>query len=138
MVEDVPGGSGLLLAVGNHLAGLPRHHELAARGARLIGPARTRDCYRLLARGASPPFSPGLVEVPAGAGARIAGELYALPPAALPELAALARTPIRLGHVWLEDGRQVHGYLCDPAAAATARDVSHHGGWRAFLAAGPE
>ena len=54
------------------------------------------------------------------------------------ELAALVRPPIRLGRVRLEDGREVHGFLCDPDAAATARDISHQGGWRAFLAAGPE
>jgi allophanate hydrolase len=128
----------LLLAVGNHLAGLPRHHELAERGARLIGPVRTRPAYRLLARGAAPPFNPGLVEVSPGTGAAIAGELYALSETAVAELAALVRAPIRLGRVRLDDGREVHGYLCAAAAAATARDISHHGGWREFLAAGTE
>jgi allophanate hydrolase len=128
----------LLLAVGNQLAGLSRHDELAARGARLVGPVRTEASYRLVARGTAPRFDPGLVEVAAGAGAAIAGELYAVPPGAVAELAALVRAPIRLGRVRLDDGREVHGYLCDPAAAATAWDISHLGGWRAFLAAGPE
>jgi allophanate hydrolase len=131
-------GTALLLAVGNHLAGLSRHHELAERGATLLGTVRTQDRYRLLARGAQPPFNPGLVEVATGTGAAIAGELYALPDAALAGLAALTRQPIRLGQVWLQDGRQVHGYLCDPAAAAAARDISHLGGWRGFLATIPE
>ena len=75
MAGEVPAGSELLLAVGNHLAGLARHHELAERGARLVGPVRTRDSYRLLARGAAAPFNPGLVEVASGTGASIAGEL---------------------------------------------------------------
>lgn len=136
MVQDIPAGSELLLAVGNHLAGLSRHHELTERGARLLRPVRTCDSYRLLARGAAAPFNPGLVEVAAGTGATIAGELYALPVQAVAELAALVRAPIRLGRVRLEDGREVHGYLCDPEAATTAWDISHHGGWRAFLAAG--
>lgn len=124
----------LLLAVGNHLDGLSRHHELAERGARLLGPVRTAASYRLLARGAAPPLNPGLVEAATGAGVSIAGELYAMPREALAELGALVRAPIRLGEVALEDGRRVHGYLCDPAAAATARDISHLGDWRAFLA----
>ncbi len=128
----------LLLAVGNHLHGLPRHHELADRGARLVGEVRTRKGYRLLARGAAAPFNPGLVETADGTGASIAGELYALSEAAVASLAALVRAPIRLGRVRLEDGREVNGYLCDPAAAVTARDVSHLGGWRAFLATGVE
>jgi allophanate hydrolase len=122
----------LLLAVGNHLQGLSRHHELADRGARLLGPVRTAASYRLLARGAAPPFNPGLIED--SAGASIGGELYALPADAVATLAALVRAPIRFGEVMLEDGRRVHGYLCDPAAAATARDISHLGDWRAFLA----
>jgi allophanate hydrolase len=128
----------LLLAVGNHLTGLSRHHELVERGARLVRPARTHESYRLLARGAGAPFNPGLVEVGDGEGMRISGELYELPTDAVRELARLVRDPIRLGRVRLEDGTEVHGYLCDPAAAATARDISHYGGWRDFLAAGPE
>ena len=128
----------LLLAVGNHLAGLPRHHELADRGARLVGEVRTGPGYRLLARGATAPFNPGLVEAADGAGGAIAGELYVLPAAAVTALAGLVRPPIRLGRVRLEDGREVHGYLCDPGAKAAARDISHLGGWRAFLAAGGE
>jgi allophanate hydrolase len=138
MAQDLPPEFELLLAVGNHLAGLPRHHELAERGARLVGPARTETSYRLLARGAAAPFSPGLVEVAVEQGAAIAGEVYALPTGALAELAGLVRAPIRLGRVRLEDGQKVHGYLCDPAAAAAARDISHLGDWRVFLAAGPE
>jgi len=128
----------LLLAVGNHLHGLSRHGELTDRGARLVGQVRTRDAYRLLARGATAPFNPGLVEVAPGTGATIVGELYALPALAVAELAALVRPPIGLGRVRLEDGREVQGYLCDQAAAASARDISHYGGWRAFLAAGGE
>jgi allophanate hydrolase len=131
-------GEALLLAVGNHLAGLPKHHELLAHGARPAGLVRTAAAYRLLARGAAAPFNPGLVEAPPGGGMAIEGELYVLPEAAIPALAALVRLPIGLGQVRLEDGRCVHGYLCDPAAAATARDISHLGGWRAVLAAGLE
>ncbi len=138
MADTDRAGSELLLAVGNHLAGLSRHHELMERGALLVGLVRTVAAYRLLARGAAPPFNPGLVEVPAGRGATIAGELYSLPSEAVAELAGLVRPPIRLGRVRLEDGREVHGYLCDPEATATGRDISHLGGWRAFLAAGPE
>lgn len=126
----------LLLAVGNHLHGLSRHHELSERGARLVGQVWTRPSYRLIARGAAPSFNPGLVEVTNGSGAAIGGELYALPFAAIAELTALVRAPISLGQVWLEDGRKVHGYVCDAAAAPAAQDISHLGSWRAFLAAG--
>ncbi|MCR0983110.1 allophanate hydrolase-related protein [Roseomonas populi] len=128
-VESMP----LLLAVGNHLQGLSRHFELADRGARLVGTAWTEPSYRLLARGTETPLKPGLVEVARDGGTSIEGELYTLPGGALEELATLVRAPIQLGQVRLRDGRVVHGYLCDAAAIADARDVSHLGGWRAFL-----
>ncbi|MFC7738001.1 amidase [Roseomonas sp. GCM10028921] len=124
----------LLLAVGNHLAGLSRHQELLDEGAKLLRPAETAASYRLLARGSGSSPNPGLVEVAAGSGARIEGELYALPPGAVDRLAFFVHPPIRLGRVQLEDGTVVHGYLCDPAEAAGARDISDLGGWRAFLA----
>jgi hypothetical protein len=124
----------LLLAVGNHLAGLSRHHELLKQGARLLRPVRTAASYRLLARGAGGSPNPGLVEAAPGNGAPIEGELYALPRGGVDRLARLVRPPIRLGRVRLEDGAEVHGYLCDPAEAAGARDISGLGGWRAFLA----
>ena len=123
-----------LLAVGNHLAGLSRHGELVDEGARLLRPARTAASYRLLARGDGPRPNPGLIEAEPGEGAHIEGELYALPAGAVGRLARLVRAPVRLGRVRLEDGTEVHGYLCDPAEAGTARDISDLGGWRAFLA----
>lgn len=124
----------LLLAVGNHLAGLSRHHELLDQGARLVGHVRTAASYRLLARGSADSPSPGLVAVAPERGARINGEIYALPPGAVERLARLVRPPIRLGHVRLEDGAEVRGYLCDPAEIEDSRDISDLGGWRAFLA----
>ena len=33
----------------------------------------------------------------------------------------------------LADGRLVHGFLCEAYALAAARDISHFGGWRAYL-----
>ncbi|MBP0445074.1 hypothetical protein J8J14_09800 [Roseomonas sp. SSH11] len=127
-------GGDLLLAVGNHLAGLSRNHELLDEGAKLLQPVRTAASYRLLARGAAADPKPGLVEVAPGSGTRIEGELYDLPSGAVARLARLVRPPIRLGRVRLEDGSMVHGYLCDPAEASGARDISDLGGWRAFLA----
>lgn len=133
MTNAEEAGTTLLLAVGNHLAGLSRHHELLDQGARLVGHVRTAASYRLLARGSADSPNPGLVEVAPERGARIDGEMYALPPGAVERLGRLVRPPIRLGHVRLEDGTEVHGYLCDPAEIDGGRDISDLGGWRAFL-----
>ena len=32
------------------------------------------------------------------------------------------------------DGNPVHGFLCEAHALEGATDISHHGGWRAYLA----
>jgi allophanate hydrolase len=44
--------------------------------------------------------------------------------------------PLGIGTVELEDGKQVKGFLCEPYATRGARDVSHLGGWRAYLREG--
>ena len=43
--------------------------------------------------------------------------------------------PLGLGSVELEDGRWVKGFICEPAGLRGARDITHHGGWRAYRAA---
>jgi allophanate hydrolase len=48
---------------------------------------------------------------------------------------ALIPAPLGLGSLELEDGSTVHGFLCEAHALAGARDITAHGGWRAWLAA---
>jgi len=37
------------------------------------------------------------------------------------------------GSIVLEDGRQVHGFLCERHAVEGAEDITAFGGWRAYL-----
>ena len=39
-----------------------------------------------------------------------------------------------LGPVLLEDGVEVVGFLCEPAALEGAGEITAHGGWLAYLA----
>jgi len=50
---------------------------------------------------------------------------------------ALIPAPLGLGTLEIEDGTQVHGFLCEPHALVGAPDISAYGGWRAYLGAGP-
>jgi allophanate hydrolase len=34
----------------------------------------------------------------------------------------------------MEHGREVLGFVCEPAALASATDITGYGGWRAWLA----
>lgn len=129
-------GEMALAAVGAHMSGLPLNHELTARGGRLVRAAQTASDYRLFALPAGPPHRPGLVRVPGGEGAAIAVEVWAMPVETVGELLAGVPAPLAIGTLTLSDGSAVKGFLCEAAAVADARDVTHFGGWRAFLAAG--
>jgi allophanate hydrolase len=51
-------------------------------------------------------------------------------------MAGLAR-PMTIGRVRLDDGREVLGFLCEPAALDGATDITPSGGWLAYLASRP-
>jgi allophanate hydrolase len=129
--EHVDGRGLPLLVVGAHMSGEPLNGELTGRGGRLLRAVRTAAEYRLYVLATEPP-KPGLVR--AESGVSIAGELWALPPAGLASLLAELPSPMALGRVALEDGSEVTGFLCEPAALAGAREVTAFGGWRPYLA----
>jgi allophanate hydrolase len=122
-----------LLVVGAHLSGQPLNHELLAAGGTLRGPAATAPCYRLYALDTQPP-KPGLVRVepPPAAGASIAGEVWRLPAAGFARFMTGLAAPMAVGRVALDDGRDVLGFLCEPAAMSGAADITRFGGWRAW------
>ncbi|WP_457325166.1 allophanate hydrolase [Roseateles sp. P5_E11] len=125
----------LLAVVGAHLQGLPLHGQLQERGARLQARTQTAPRYRLHALPGTVPPKPGLARVPEGeAGHAIEVEVYELPVASVGSLLALIPPPLGLGNLELADGRWGKGFICEGAALLGAPDISHHGGWRAFLA----
>jgi len=124
-----------LAVVGAHLSGLPLNHQLTERGARLVGASRTAPLYRLYALPGTTPPKPGLVRTTNGGGAAIAVEIWELPEAAFGSFVAEIAPPLGIGTVVLEDGSAVKGFLAESYACADASDISHHGGWRAYLGA---
>jgi len=124
-----------LAVAGAHLAGMSRNGELLALGAQLVRTTRTAPRYRLydLADGTG---RPGLLRTEAGEdGAHIEVEVWRLDHAAMGAFLATVAAPLAIGSLELEDGAVVHGFLCEAHAVAGARDVSEHGGWRAYTAA---
>lgn len=125
-----------LLVVGAHLSGQPLNHELVAAGGTLLGPAATAPCYRLYALDTRP-AKPGLVRAgPERAGASIAGEVWRLPAAGFARFMTGLAVPMAIGRVRLDDGRDVLGFLCEPAAVPGAADITSYGGWRAWTSRG--
>ncbi len=123
-----------IAVVGAHLSGLPLNPQLLALGARLREATTTAPHYRLHALPGTRPPKPGLVRT-AHDGHAIALEVWDLPQRSVGAFLAGIAAPLGLGSIELADGRRVHGFLCEAHALADAPDISHHGGWRAWLAA---
>ena len=117
-----------LFCIGGHMAGLPLNGQLTQLGARFVAEARTQPRYRLFALGTRP----GMVAAPDGAA--ITGEVWALPTAAIGALLAQVPPPLGFGTVMLEVGPCL-GFLAEADGVRGAPEITHHGGWRAFLAA---
>ncbi len=133
VANPVPSGQMRLAVVGAHLDGMARNHELVDCGARLVAATRTAACYRLHALPDG--VRPALVRVAQG-GAAIACEVWELPARRIGEFVAGVSAPLGIGTVLLEDGSQCAGFICEPIALDGARDITEHGGWRAWVAAG--
>ena len=122
-----------LVVCGAHLSGLALNHQLTERGGRLLCATRTAPCYRLYALPGGPPHRPGLIRQGNG-GAAIEVEVWSLPLDQVGGFLAGIPAPLGLGSVELADGSWEKGFICEGFAAAGARDITHLGGWRAFLA----
>ena len=55
--------------------------------------------------------------------------------AAFGSFTAEVPAPLAIGTVTLEDGEAVKGFVAEPRAIAGALEITHLGGWRAFVAA---
>lgn len=120
--------------VGAHLSGMPLNAQLTERGATLSGPAETAPHYKLFALSGTVPPKPGLLRVAAGRGARIALEVWEMPLSAYGSFVKLIPAPLGIGTLELADGSTVQGFVCEPEALRDAQDISHLGGWRAYIA----
>lgn len=138
--EPIVGVSGVaepctrVAVVGAHLSGMPLNGQLTERGARLTASTHTAPCYRLFALPGTTPPKPGLLRVAAGEGAAIEVEIWDVPLAHYGSFVALVPPPLSIGTLTLSDGSAVQGFLCEPLALDGATDISHLGGWRAYMA----
>jgi allophanate hydrolase len=121
-----------LAVVGAHLEGMPLHWQLTSRGASFVCASTTAPNYRLYAMADSVPPKPALVH--SEEGAAIALEVYELDMASFGSFVAEVPPPLAIGTVMLADGSSVKGFVAEPRALSGAEDISHLGGWRAYIA----
>ena len=126
-----------IVVVGAHLSGMPLNHQLTDAGGVFVRSARTGPDYRLYALPDAVPPKPGLVREPGLAHASdqpgVEVEIWSLPPAAFGAFVAAIPAPLGVGKIALADGAQVSGFLCEAYAIADAPEITHFGGWRAYM-----
>jgi allophanate hydrolase len=121
--------------VGAHLSGMPLNSQLTERGAVLAATTETAPHYQFFALPGTVPPKPGLVRVAPGTGSSIAVEVWSMPVEHYGSFVAMIPAPLGIGTLELADGSAVQGFLCEALATAGAQDISHFGGWRAYIAA---
>ncbi len=134
-----PGEARVAVAVaGAHLTGQPLNADLVARGGRLVRATTTAAGYRMF-EVPGPVRRPGLTRVAAGQqyppshGVEV--EVWSLPVAEFAGFVGTILPPLAVGPLTLADGEQVLGFVCTADGADPERDITAHGGWRAYLAA---
>jgi allophanate hydrolase len=129
-----PAGLLEIAVVGAHLSGMALNHELLAAGGVFLRASDTEPCYELYALPGGPPDRPGLLRVSPGRGQAIATEVWALPTEAFGRLVARIPAPLGVGTLLLADGTRPKGFLCEAEGVRGAKNISGHGGWRAYVA----
>ena len=120
--------------VGAHLSGMPLNSQLADRGATLVAKTQSAPTYRLYALPGTVPPKPGMVRVAPGEGVALELEVWEMPMAQYGSFVALIPAPLGIGTLMLADGSSVQGFVCEALALDGAEDISHHGGWRQYIA----
>ena len=117
---------------GAHMQGLPLNAQLCALGGVFVKESSTSVNYKLFKLNGFTPVRPGLLRVNEH-GCSIALEIWQLPIENYGQFVASVPAPLGFGTLTLIDKSTVQGFMCEAYATIDAMDISHLGGWRAFL-----
>ena len=125
----LPSASVRIAVVGAHLSALSLNHQLVEREGRRIAVTRTAPSYRLYALADGK--RPGLVRTEDGAAIEV--EVWELPVKHYGSFVAAIAPPLGIAPVLLESGEYVQGFLCEAYSVSSLQDITHYGGWRAYV-----
>ena len=121
-----------LLAVnGTLMRGLELNKNMLEVGATFVREDETDQCYRIWS---IDDRHPAMIRTP-GAGTRVALELWDVPVEGLARILQNEPPGLSIGKVVLKDGSVVLGVLGEPFLCEGKREITEHGGWRAYVAA---
>ncbi len=115
---------------GTLMRGLALNANMLGAGATFVREAATVPAYRLWSIGDR---HPAMIRVSTG-GASVAVEVWAVPPAGLGQILQQEPPGLCIGKVTLSDGEELLGVLGEPALCEGQREITEHGGWRAYIA----
>lgn len=121
-----------LAVVGAHLTGMPLNFQLTTRGGTLRKKTLSAAHYQLFALKNTYPPKPALQYIQQD-GQKIELEVWDIPLATFGEIVAEVPAPLGIGNVLLQDGTWVKGFICENYALTEAINISHFGGWRAYI-----
>ena len=124
-MESIP-----LAVNGTLMRGLELNPNMLAVGAEFIREDATMPDYRLYTINDR---HPGMVRVSEG-GTSVVVEVWAVPPAGLAEILLKEPPGLSIGKVSLLSGDEVLGVLAEPILCEGQREITKHGGWRAYCA----
>ncbi|NDJ16403.1 glutamyl-tRNA amidotransferase [Myxacorys almedinensis] len=116
---------------GTLMRGLELNGNLLAVGATFERDAQTKPTYRLWSIGDR---HPAMMRV-TGGGQAIALEVWNVPLQGLGTILLQEPPGLCIGKVCLNDGEEVLGVLGEAALCETGIEITHWGGWRAYIAA---
>lgn len=120
-----------LAVVGAHLTGMPLNFQIVQRYGTLIEKTLTSEHYQLFALKNTTPPKPGLQRVEHGRAIEV--EVWEVPRSHFGDIVAEVPAPLGIGNVELRNGTWVKGFICEGYALEDAENISHFGGWRAFI-----
>ncbi len=125
-----------VVVCGAHLEGMPLNWQLVERGAILQSKTQSAACYRLFALAGGPPYRPAMV-YDSEAGAAIEVEVWSVPAEHFGSFVAGIPSPLGIGKLKLEDGRELPGFICEQNGVDGAEEITEFGGWRAYMSNRP-
>ena len=121
----------LHLAVnGTLMRGLELNRNMVGAGAAFVRETTTVPAYRLWSISDR---HPAMLRVTSG-GSAIAVEVWAVPPEGLAKILLQEPAGLCIGKVALADGGEALGVLGEPFLVEGQREITSHGGWRAYVA----
>lgn len=116
---------------GAHMRGLPLNYQLLDLDAKFIKEAKTVKGYRMFELTRKKPFRPGMF-FDGNSEFYVGLEIWSMPIRNFGKFMKLIASPLGIGTIFLEEGKSVHGFLCEPYYTKGEKEISKYGSWREY------